>query len=62
MQILVRLALVLTFMVSCILAGCTLKSHNMYPKMDMYVKSTLAFSFVYLVLMCMYWLYRVVTM
>lgn len=62
MQILVRLALVLTFMVSCILAGCTLNSHNNYRPMDDYVKGTLAFSFVYFVLMCMYWLYRILTM
>ena len=57
-----RLILVVSFVVALILCVCNLKSHNMYPKLDEYIKGTLAFNFLYMILLCMYLLYRILTM
>ena len=57
-----RLILVVSFVVALILCVCNLKSHNMYPKLDEYIKGTLAFNFLYMVLLSIYLVYRVVTM
>ena len=57
-----RLILVVSFVVALILCVCNLKSHNMYPKLDEYIKGTLAFNFLYMLLLCMYLLYRILTM
>lgn len=45
-----------------IMCVCNLKSHNMYPKLDEYIKRTLAFNWLYMILLCMYLLYRILTM
>ena len=57
-----RIILVVSFVVALILCGCNLKSHNMYPKLGEYIKGTLAFNFLYMILLCMYLLYRILTM
>ena len=62
MQIIVRVLLVLALVMAVILAICNVKSHNMYPKLDEYIKGTLAFNFLYMILLCMYLLYRILTM
>ena len=62
MQIVVRVLLVLALVMAVILAVCNVKSHNMYPKLDEYIKGTLAFNFLYMILLCMYLLYRILTM
>ena len=62
MQIVVRVLLVLALVMAVILAICNVKSHNMYPKLGEYIKGTLAFNFLYMILLCMYLLYRILTM
>ena len=62
MQIAIRVLLVLALVMAVILAVCNVKSHNMYPKLDEYIKGTLAFNFLYMVLLSIYLVYRVVTM
>ena len=62
MILVTRLILVVSFVVALILCVCNLKSHNMYPKLDEYIKGTLAFNFLYMILLCMYLLYRILTM
>lgn len=57
-----RMILVVAFVVALILCVCNLKSHNMYPKLDEYIKRTLAFNWLYMILLCMYLLYRILTM
>lgn len=57
-----RIILVVSFVVALILCVCNLKSHNMYPKLDEYIKGTLAFNFLYMILLCIYLLYRILTM
>lgn len=62
MILVTRLILVVSFVVALILCVCNLKSHNMYPKLDEHIKGTLAFNFLYRILLCMCLLYRILTM
>ena len=62
MQIIVRVILVLALVMALTLAVCNVKSHNKYPQLDEYIKGTLAFNFLYMVLLSIYLVYRVVTM
>ena len=62
MILVTRLILVVSFVVALILCVCNLKSHNMYPKLDEYIRGTLAFNFLDMILLCMYLLYRILTM
>ena len=62
MQIVVRVILVLALVMAVILAVCNVKSHNKYPQLDEYIKGTLAFNFLYMVLLSIYLLYRILTM
>lgn len=62
MTIVKRVVLVIAFVVSMILSMHNVKAHNDCPKLDNYIKTILAYNWLYMILLCVYLIYRIVTM